>query len=538
MRKKLFMLISLFLLISSFILINQFQLKNFAVFNTVNPKYAEEVKESLRKAEELGFTALLCNEVRVPFDDAANTFYVPLDMEEEQWEKLEFISGQPEYQILFEKDITNEVKSDVIAGGDRFALLVFDEECWAEYYVTFTGLPIIDLATNEGFYSAEQITGTAMFYDTDFTLRGTQQSEYHGHIRGNTSRMFPKKGYKMNLISRNADGTTVLNKLSLFGMRKDDDWILHALYNDDTKIRDRLSMQVWDTYGAGTVSPNGYYGPKMIYVEVFADNSYCGLYGLMEPVDAKQMDLTEKDYSYKRKNPGSIKYHYTDFNEAKDPYAEVQGFEIKEGPVDKNIYFWEPMANLAAVLTLSDEEFLEQEYGMINEENALKLWLFIQIITGYDHITKNVYYIAKYNEDSTFDYEFYFAPWDMDLTWGRVSVGEVNSVYTDFEWESVHDRIVWDVGNKLLKTNYHHAREYVTELYEELRSTVLTDEAIEEMVFEMDVQLRNSGAFARDKERWPDGVHAQDCSELVEYAKERLAYLDEALYNSEYYYDE
>lgn len=537
MRKKVLMAASLLLLLCSYFLIGQLQDENFHIFNTISMHRVEKVKKRLAETEDLGFTALLCNEIRVPFDDETNTFYVPVDMESSRWEKMEFVSGQNEYEILFEQDVTAVNKQEAVAQGQSFPLLVYDSNHWSEYFVVFTGLPVIDLATEEGFNMAEEISGTAVFYDTDFILHGTQESAYRGHIRGNTSRMFPKKSYKINLKQIDDEGEESKNKLALFHMRKDDDWILYAIYNDDTKLRDRLSMAVWDSYGAGAVSEKGHYGPKMTYVEVFADNRYCGLYGLMEPVDAKQLDLAAEDYSYKRKDPGSIKYHYDDFHEATDPYAEVEGFEIKEGPVEEDSDLWEPMADLAAVLTLSDGKFLKKDQDLINEESALNLWLFIQMITGYDHITKNVYYIARFDEERKYDYEFTFAPWDMDLTWGSVSVGEVNPLYTDFEWESVYDRVGWDVGDKLLETDYHRARAYVQELYAKLRQTVLTDEAVETMILGFDAQLRNSGAFERDLERWPEGAHAENCSLLIAYAKERLAFLDEALYNSSYYED-
>lgn len=538
MTKKVLIFSSLIVLIGSFLLINRLQVKNFTVFNNVNPGQIEEVKTSLSEVEELEFTALLCNEIRVPFDDQTNTFLVPLNMEESKWEKMEFVSGQPEYQILFKEDITDADKQELIASGEKTELIVYDGQNWAEYYVAFTGLPVIDLATNEGFYAAEKITGTAVFYDTDFTLHGTQQSEYNGHIRGNTSRMFPKKGYKINLTTTNGDGITELNKVSLFGMRKDDDWILHALYNDDTKLRDRLSMKVWDTFGAGAVSETSYYGPKMIYVEVFADNRYCGLYGLMEPVDGKQLNLAEKDYSYKRKNPGSLKYHYEEFYEETNPYAEVEGFELKEGPITEDSKLWKPLANLAAKLTLSDDEFLEDDdHGLINEESAIRLWTFLQIITGHDHTVKNVFYIAKYNDDLKYNYEFQFAPWDMDLTWGNVSVGEVNPYYTAYERDTIDNRVYWDVGECLLETDYNDSVAYMENLYTTIRKTVLTDEKLEEMIIELDHELRDSGAFERDKERWPEGIHADSSEELLSYALGRLEFLDKALYNLESFVD-
>lgn len=535
MKKISYMLMSILLFVGSFMLINRLQIKNFTVFNNISSEQIESVKEHRIRVKDLGFTALLCNEMRVPFDDSTNTFFVPLDMNTEQWETMKFESGQSEFQILFNEDITDEKKSDVIAKNKKVELFVYSEDKCAEYYVTFTGLPIVDLSTNEGFYAAENITGSAVFFDTDFLMHGTQQSAYNGHIRGNTSRMFPKKGYKINLRKTAADGTIELNKLSLFGMRKDDDWILHALYNDDTKIRDMFSMKVWDSFGAQSVSEKSYYGPRMTYVEVFADNTYCGLYGLMEPVDAKQLDLAEEDYAYKKSNPGGLRYQYPDLYDVKDPNAEIEGFRIKEGPVDEDADLWNPLANLSAVVTLEGEEFLQEDTKLINEESALKLWLFIQLITGHDHTGKNVFYVAKYDNDLPEDYQFFFAPWDMDLTWGNVSVGEINPVYTEFQPEIVEDRVLWVVGDKLLDENRNNAQEYVQNLYKQLRATVLTDENVEEMIYELNSQLRNSGAFVRDKYRWPDGVHASNCESLVDYTKERLEFLDKALYDIEYY---
>ena len=535
MKKMLFMLVSIFVFIGSFMLINNLQKKNFVVFNSISSEQIEAVKEQKIKATELGFTALLCNEMRVPFDEATNTFFVPVDMKSKQWETMKFESGQPEFRILFKEDITNKKKNEVISENVKVELFVYSDSNWAEYYVTFTGLPVIDIATNEGFYGAEDITGTVVFFDTDFLMHGTEQSDYNGHIRGNTSRMFPKKGYKLNLTKPGPDGTTELNKLSIFGMRKDDDWILHALYNDDTKIRDMLSMNVWDNFGAKAISGKSYYGPRMTYVEVVADNAYCGLYGLMEPVDGKQLDLVEEDYSYKKSNPGGLKYQYFSFHEMRDPYAEIEGFKIKEGPVDDGADLWEPLAELASVISLPESDFLKDDTELINDESALRLWLFIQIITGHDHTVKNVFYIAKFNDDLPENYQFYFAPWDMDLTWGNVSVGEINPVYTEFEAETTDDRVDWIVGDKILDEDRNGARTYVQRLYEELRTTVLAEQSLENMIYELDSQLRDSGAFARDRSRWPKGVHADDCEQLLNYAKERLDFLDEALYDLEYY---
>ena len=146
MKKIGYMLTSILVMVFSFVLINRLQEKNFTVFNDVAADQMETIKSQLQETDEFSFTALMCNEIRVPFDDATNTFFVPLDMENTDWETLKFTSGQGEYRILFESDITDEDKQKVIADGRRVELLVYTDQFWSEYYVTFTGLPIIDLA--------------------------------------------------------------------------------------------------------------------------------------------------------------------------------------------------------------------------------------------------------------------------------------------------------------------------------------------------------------------------------------------------------
>ena len=84
--------------------------------------------------------------------------------------------------------------------------------------------------------------------DTDFTVNGVKESSYNAHLRGNTSRMYPKNGYKLNLVKNTASGTVVNNKQAVFGMREDDDWILYAMYNDESKIRDRLCIDIWNEF--------------------------------------------------------------------------------------------------------------------------------------------------------------------------------------------------------------------------------------------------------------------------------------------------
>lgn len=79
--------------------------------------------------------------------------------------------------------------------------------------------------------------------------------------------------------------------------------------------------------------------------------------------------------------------------EAEDPLAEVQGFALKEGVPDESA--WKPMADLSAFLEAECSQAAVDNRISIDEDSALRTWLFLQIITGHDQTAKNMFYVAK-----------------------------------------------------------------------------------------------------------------------------------------------
>ncbi len=72
----------------------------------------------------------------------------------------------------------------------------------------------------------------------------TSSSILEANIRGNTSRTYAKKGYKLTLKKQKKNGDIVEDKKSLFGLRRDDEWMLNAMYTDSSKIRDKLNADI------------------------------------------------------------------------------------------------------------------------------------------------------------------------------------------------------------------------------------------------------------------------------------------------------
>lgn len=497
----------------------------FTLFNPVSADKAEEIWGSRERVERFEFRHLMCNGIQMPVDYVEKTFYVSLDMENDEWETLEFTTGDSEYQILFSEDFTKYDKKQLIQENADIEFLVYNDSQFSTYHITFTGLPVIDLYSAGGITNQQkEIAGHVVFYDTNFSTQGISSSDYHGHVRGNMSTLFPKKGYKLNLTKQRTDGTVENNKLALFGMREDDDWILNALYNDESRLREALCIDLWNEIGAKGIYSNSTYNTTQTFVELIVDEAYYGMYALKEPIDAKQLNLQSDDYLYKREFPEDLDADV--FAQAGNPEESILGFEIKEGVLDENA--WQPMADFTKLLNASDEHFEAEVSDMLNEENAMRLWLYIQVISGYDQQKKNVFYVARKEGDS---YYFTFAPWDLDLTLGNISGTEPETLYTKYDETMIEKYLHWETGDRLIRQNVNGVADKMQNLYGELRKTILSDAAIEAKVAQYDHILRDSGAYVREQQRWPESVYANNPETVLKFAKERLAYLDTALYD-------
>lgn len=525
MYKKYIAGISVGLILVILLLSNVLQKNKFALFNPVSSTLAEEVWSGRTRAERFDFGSLLCNGTPVSMDYVEKTFYVPLDMGKNEWETMVFSIENPEYQLVFSENFTKYDKRQLIKDNADIEFIVYTDSEFSTYHITFTGLPVIDIYTAGGIPNQQtEIEGYVIFYDTNFATQGIQSSDYHGHVRGNMSTLFPKKGYKLNLTKQRADGVIENHKLSLFGMREDDDWILSAMYNDDSKLREAVCVELWDEMGAEKIYSNSTYNTMQTYVELIVDEAYYGIYALKEPIDAKQLNLQPDDYLYKRETPQDLDGEI--FAQAENLEEQVLGFELKEGILSENA--WRPMADFSELLRKTDQEFAEQVSSMMDEDNAIRLWLYIQVIAGYDQQKKNVFYVAR---KEGHDYYFTFAPWDLDLTWGNVSDSDPENYYTKYDESMISQYFYWETGDRLIRQDTNGAVEKMQTLYKNLRKNILSDESVQAKIEYYDHILRDSGAYAREQQRWPESALSENAEIVLNFAKERLAYLDTALYN-------
>jgi len=112
-------------------------------------------------------------------------------------------------------------------------------------------------------------------------------TDYDGRIgielRGNSSMMFPKKSYGLELWDANDNDTSV----ALLGMPAESDWVLKASYSDKSLLNDPLAMHVFQRMG--------HYAPRWRHVELMLNGQYLGVYQWLEKIkrDADRVNIAK-----------------------------------------------------------------------------------------------------------------------------------------------------------------------------------------------------------------------------------------------------
>lgn len=515
-KKRIALAVCLVLLLITGIWLVKFPVKAPGMEHQVlTVKKSEKLMKSMKpvgEGEKL-LTALYFAGEELPCDEESRTWYLPVDMDDPEWETGTF-QGAGSTEVYLLEDPLADDKQEAIRTGKAYRLLAIKGGSYEIAQVVFSGLPMISLSTDSGEeIRYEEIYGCMRFYAADTKESWVTESVMSAHIRGGSSRLNPKKSYKMTLYKQNQIGSGALrkNKQSFLGMRTDDEWLLYAMYSEDSKVRDKLSQDIWNESGALGIESNGFYGYHMEYIEVFQNGEYRGIYGLMEPVDYKQLGLTKEngkgpeEYLYKQKDP--------------DVY-ELKGNHSADDEAHREV-----LDTYLAYLGADDETFAAHIGDLIDVDNALEVWLYLQAVIGMDNIQRNIFYPAVWVDDQ---YRIRFLPWDMDYTWGNVHDFDAGN-RTRFSEEILTMRIAWKIGDRLVKLDVDGAREKVAARWKELREDVYSDAWLCEHIDTYAHRVMDSGAFERDQDTWENGGHNSDYESLKQLACERMAFLDEQM---------
>lgn len=345
--------------------------------------------------------------------------------------------------------------------------------------------------------------------------------------RGNTAKHFEKKSYSIKIVDDKGKGKDV----SFLGMRTDNKWILDAMAVDKSRMRNRVSFDLWNDFSHKSYimahNNKTVNGTRGHFVEVYLNGEYNGIYCLTEKIDRKQLKLAKHNKGrangllYKAES-----FLYTGFWEVGD-YDNTKmtwgGWEMKYPDLSKGETIdWQPLYDATDfVVNATEDEF----DAKVAEYFDLPVWsdyfLFANVIMAFDNHAKNNF---TYVYDKTKSQKLGFAPWDLDATWGRNHKGNPLSADKEIYYNKLFARLL-----ESKKINFMRA---VASRYFDLRKTVLSETRIKERFNSYFQLFRETGAAQRETEKWNgvDDVELDfDQEELYinNWIEQRLDYLDE-----------
>jgi len=365
------------------------------------------------------------------------------------------------------------------------------------FSLIFTPFPIAHMITQKEIpYEPKVISWMELQYcDQNKQDQSTQLFESFAgiEVRGHSSTLFDKKQYGIELRANQYETD---RSASLLGMRFGEDWILDAMRTDDLRMRNKLSLELWNKIGSIPEEDrvnDGYPGIHREYIELFINNRYEGIYCLGEKMDESILHFSSSQYE-----KGGVLYEAIDKAEGSTRFEIYQSEPMNSLIWDgweliypNNEFYWDPLVELRKTVVLkSDEEFASSIGSLIDLENVANLYLFYNLALAYDNVGKNNFY-ARYTDQS----RFFIIPWDLDYTWGRMYERR------DCGPAGMIQNMLY---RRLIENDVEEFTDLVEERWEDLRKTIFHKDTLIASVNKYYTQLKKSGVIERENSRWED----------------------------------
>ena len=505
-----------------------------------------EYEAGRKKYAEKDFSAsdLLWQGGPAACDEKSASVYIPFDAEQmeeashaEKYTRdrfaREILAGlepaDKNCTIYICSDHMMDLPAEAVSGGYPFQAILADGERAEAFHLILTGLPAlcIDKTDSEEIVYKEEHQGKLRYIPMSASDEEAD-SFCRFHVRGNVSSTLDKKPYKISLTDK--AGNKI--KTGIGTLREDDDWILNPLFTDFTRVREMTAYTLWDSISAFSDFPQA--SSRMQYVELFMDNVYQGIYGLMEPVDGKQLALQPGDILYKI-DRWDREYPYIDEYESKEGETEIyndRGFpcvEIKYPRSWDRTASWLPMQVFHRFVFRTQNPGAFEEAGLKADlDSIVSMSLYCALTHAMDSTWKNSLLIAKMDGEGS--YTLYRTIWDLNFVFGDVFVYAPEEGYTAFdpgtaltyipEQDSTFDFEAFLAADPSLE-------QALAAKWAIWRAGGISADSVCAGAEQYMSLLTKSGAMAREMQRWPqDKSYEEALGQMEEWIRARFAYLD------------
>lgn len=456
---------------------------------------------------------LTINSHPAPYDSETNCYFIPQPLSGKD------LVGEIHWSNLLAKTyfVTDGdfEKSTSIEQGTTYQLYVLLNNQYLEANICFTGLPALVLSSDE--VALQLYTNMELGREGKF-LRIFDPDSDHGYEivscgvatspRGGQSLVYEKPQYRMDLYAQDLESL----EISVLGLPKGETLLLSAQEYESTKIRDAVARDIWNLICDHTKGYGNYYTPSMQFCEVFEDDRYLGLYGIMLRSPLNVNSFHYKDALIKLK----VMINHSEVQEKmeRDPKSVIDWTYLNQFSGHENA-LWKLRSYYYSLEDYPESNLLESFY----KENIIDYFLYLNSISAVDNeITNCFFYQPVLDKDLS---SFYRIPWDLDRSFGH-PFGDV----IDHDPALAMLTIVPKEIEQLLNTD-HSVWNLIQERWFDLRESVLSEEEIQDLITEKAAYLESSGAYLRDFKIWGHPAGCTTLDTLMGYTKEHLLFLDD-----------
>ncbi len=335
---------------------------------------------------------------------------------------------------------------------------------------------------------------------------GSTTTETHNcllNYGGESSSAYDKRSINVSFIDEDGKEQYV----NLMGLRGNcSKWILDAAVGDRSRLRNRVAMDILGSYSRLPYETDnaGRYSSVGRCVEVWVNGDYRGLFCLSDRINRELLggktttDGQTRCVIYQGKSYGSGNYLVPYEEGPADGEEEWNSWALKY-PDEPTADGWQPLLDLFDVAwdNIPDEDFADTVRRHFYWDNLVDVYLLTMVCGLADMGYKNTYLACP---DITADGRFVIAPLDMDYTFGCTW----NGCYWDEKPQLRGENTFHFVRpfNRLTGDDSHGFIASLAERWAELRDSVLSVEAVSQLINDYAQRLDESGAWQRELKLW------------------------------------
>ena len=384
-------------------------------------------------------------------------------------------------------------------------------------------LPLVNVEVDvSGLKKESYIPGHITIVDAEMRTEGRLMASFDCKLRyrGASSLKYEKKSFAIKLLD--SDGEDL--DANVFGIRKENDWILDAMAIDRIRMRNRVCFDIWNEisktpYKTDFDNRNGTLGQ---FVEVYLNGEYHGLYCMTDKIDRKLLGLKKA----KEQSDGSVYVRGVLYKgEAWTDATRMTGYDISESfdgeawngwelqyPDDYPCYdAWKPLMNLIDFCNTRNAFFKLHYRQHFYFDNLVDYAIFIMGLNIIDNNVKNTHFSCP---DINVNETFLITPWDLDCSLGGLYEGSHYEEYT---------KITNLTGNYLFYQMYMYNvdnfRESMKERWQELSLGIMSPNNFNARLDAYAKRFKESGAWQREYDKWNNNSVPLDLDTELEYVK-------------------